>query len=159
MFLAGWVLVLTHLPASVLDTEAIGQLYRVRWQVELSIKRLKSLLNWDRLRARQGSELAEVYLYGKLLYTLVLEKLAGKRFGRQWTCLDRKRQGTWWRIWHLLKQAIDAAIMMPWQWRPERYEACRKVMMERPRKRTLQTLPKPAIDLLERCRRLELSNV
>ena len=99
------MLVLTHLPAAVLDTETLGELYRVRWQVELYIKRLKSLLQLDRLRARQGSELAEVYLYGKLLYTLVLEKLAGKRFGRRWTCLDRKRQGTWWRVWRLLKQA------------------------------------------------------
>jgi len=62
------VLVLTHLPTTVLDTETVGELYRVRWQVELYIKRLKSLLQLDRLRARQGSELAEVYLYGKLLY-------------------------------------------------------------------------------------------
>ncbi len=152
------MLVLTHLPAAVLDTETLGQLYRVRWQVELYIKRLKSLLDLDRLRARQGSELAEVYLYGKLLYTLVLEKLAGNRFGRRWTCLDRKRQGTWWRVWRLLKQAIDTAIQMPWQWQTGRYEQCRKVMMERPRKRALQTLPEPVIDLLERCRTLGLSN-
>ena len=149
---------LTHLPGTVLDTETLGQLYRVRWQVELYIKRLKSLLQLDRLRARQGSELAEVYLYGKLLYTLVLEKLAGNRFSRRWTCLDRKRQGTWWRVWRLLKQAIDMAIQMPWQWQAGRYEQCRKVMMERPRKRTLQTLPEPVIDLLERCRTLGLSN-
>ena len=153
------MLVLTHLPAAVLDTETLGQLYRVRWQVELYIKRLKSLLDLDRLRARQGSELAEVYLYGKLLYTLVLEKLAGERFGQRWTCLGRKRQGTWWQLWHLLKRAIDTAIQMPWQWQAQHYEQCRKVMMERPRKRTLQTLPEPVIDLLERCRKRGLTNV
>ncbi|GEM_PF-4965548 len=31
-------------------------------------------------------------------------------------------------------------------------------MMERPRKRALQTLLEPVIDLLERCRELGLSN-
>ncbi|WP_051149721.1 transposase [Methylohalobius crimeensis] len=158
MSLAGWVLVLTHLPPELLPTETLGELYRLRWQVELYIKRLKSLLAWDRLRARQGSELARVYLYGKLLYTLVLEQLAGQRFGRQWTCLDRPRQGTGWRLWQLLKQAIDTAIQAPWHWQTQNYDPCRKVMMERPRKRALQTLPGPVIELLAHCRKQGLSN-
>ena len=38
-----------------------------RWQVELAIKRLKSLLNIDQLRAKKNSALADLYLHGKLL--------------------------------------------------------------------------------------------
>jgi len=79
------VLVLTHLPATLIDAKTIGELYRVRWQVELYIMRLKCLLELDRLRARQGSD------------------LAGKRIGRQWTYLAQRRQGSWWRVWQLHK--------------------------------------------------------
>jgi IS4 transposase len=50
-----------------LPTATLAALYRVRWQAELAIKRLKSLLDIDRLRAREHSALAELYLHGKLL--------------------------------------------------------------------------------------------
>jgi IS4 transposase len=42
-------------------------LYRVRWPVELVIKRLKSILHIDQLRARKDSLLADLYLHGKWL--------------------------------------------------------------------------------------------
>ena len=67
LYLSGWVLILTTLPTELLDTQAISDLYRVRWQIEIFIKRLKSILNIDCLRARQNSSLAELYLYGKLI--------------------------------------------------------------------------------------------
>jgi hypothetical protein len=64
-FLAEWVLVFTTLPPSA----TIAALYRVRWQVERVIKRLKRLLDLDRLRAREPRALAELYWHGKGLYT------------------------------------------------------------------------------------------
>jgi hypothetical protein len=67
LVLAEWVLIFTTLPPAVLPTATVAALYRVRWQVELVIKRLKSLLDIDRLRAREHSALAELYLHGKLL--------------------------------------------------------------------------------------------
>jgi ABC-type protease/lipase transport system fused ATPase/permease subunit len=57
--LAGWVLVWTSLSPDVLDADAVMSLYRSRWQVELAIKRWKSILDADALRARYGSPLAE----------------------------------------------------------------------------------------------------
>jgi hypothetical protein len=48
--LAEWVLIFTTLPPAVLPTATIAALYRVRWQEGLVIKRLKSLLDIDRLR-------------------------------------------------------------------------------------------------------------
>jgi Transposase DDE domain len=74
LYLAGWVLVLTTLAPAVLSAETIMRLYRCRWQVELAIKRWKSVLDVDALRAKARSPLAEVWLHGKLLYALLLER-------------------------------------------------------------------------------------
>jgi IS4 transposase len=67
LVLAEWVLIFTTLPPELLPTATIAALYRVRGQAELVIKRLKSLLDLDRLRARESSARAELYLHGKLL--------------------------------------------------------------------------------------------
>ena len=67
LFLAGWVLVLTTLSPEVLSAQSVLALYRCRWQVELAIKRWKSVLDMDALRAKAGSPLAEVWLHGTLL--------------------------------------------------------------------------------------------
>jgi hypothetical protein len=55
LLLAEWVLIFTTLPPALLPTATLAALYRVRWQVELVIKRLESLLDIDRLRAREQS--------------------------------------------------------------------------------------------------------
>lgn len=71
---ANFVYVLTDLPADVLPAREALELYRLRWQIELAFKRLKSILNLDRLRAHDP-ELARTYLYGKLLAALMLDEL------------------------------------------------------------------------------------
>ncbi len=85
-------------------------LYRVRWQIELVFKRLKSILNMDCLRARKDSPLAEVYLHGKLLYAWIVEKRLCRRCGRDWNRLDQLRYATPWRIWTLLQRELTSAI-------------------------------------------------
>ena len=57
LFLAGWVLVFTTLAPAVLSAQTIMALYRCRWQVELAIKRWKSVLAMDALRAKAQSPL------------------------------------------------------------------------------------------------------
>ena len=51
LFLAGWVLVFTTLSPAVLSAQTIMALYRCRWHVEIAIKRWKSVLDVDALRA------------------------------------------------------------------------------------------------------------
>jgi Transposase DDE domain len=70
LFLAGWVLVLTTLSPALLSAQTIMGLYRCRWQVEIAIKRWKSVLDVDALRAKATSPLAEVWLHGKLLRSI-----------------------------------------------------------------------------------------
>lgn len=50
LLLAGWVIVLTSLPASTWSAEQVLQVYRARWQVELVIKRMKQVLRLAQLR-------------------------------------------------------------------------------------------------------------
>ena len=159
LFLSGWVLIFTSLPVRLLDTRAITALYRLRWQVELTMKRLKSVLDIDRLRADKDSPLAEVYLYGKLLYAAVLEKLVAKRFGAAARRLDATRSHTPWRLWQLLSKALCSAVMACFPARPIYRQQALKSLCERPRKRKLQTLPKPVLELLELCRSMGVSAV
>jgi hypothetical protein len=63
--LAGWGLVCTPLAPEGLSAETIMRLYRGRWQVERAIKRWKSVLAVDALRAKARSPLAEGWLHGK----------------------------------------------------------------------------------------------
>jgi hypothetical protein len=78
--------------------------------VELGIKRWKSLLDVDALRARQGRPLAERWLHGKLLYALLVDRRMRRTLGDQWGRLDGHRRATWWRPWKLLPQALVPLI-------------------------------------------------
>ena len=73
LLLAGYVVVLTNCEAAV-TPEQILEVYRLRWQIELLFKRLKSLLHLDHLRARDP-DLAQTYLLAKILAALLAEEL------------------------------------------------------------------------------------
>jgi hypothetical protein len=148
--LAGWVLVFTTLAPGVLSPQTIMALYRCRWQVEIAIKRWKSVRNVDALRAKANSPLAEVWLHGKLLYALMLERRMRRQLGDSWGRLDRERVGTWWRVWGLLKDELAPMITGALFWKEDAWAACLKVLMERPRRRPLQQLPPEAMDVLYR---------
>jgi hypothetical protein len=156
LFLAGWVLVFTTVPPEVLGTETVMALYRLRWQVELAIKRLKSVLDLDQLRAKQGSPLADVWLHGKLLYALCVDKYARRRVGDDWSRLEERRPATWWRVWKILRREVAEWIIGVPHWRQDQWQACFEVMQERPRRRKLQALPQSINPLLEVCRKAGL---
>ena len=141
LFLAGWVLVWTSLPPEVLSAETLLQLYRVRWQVELAIKRCKSLLDLDALRARQGSPLADLWLHGKLLDALLVDKRLRRTMGAHWGSLDGERTATWWRPWKLMHQTLIPRLTGALYWPEQGWSHSLTVLAERPRHRTLQRLP------------------
>lgn len=71
---AEWLLVVTSLPAS----DSAGQvleIYRLRWQIELAFKRIKSLSHIDRLPAKD-KQLARSWLYANLIAAVLLDDLA-----------------------------------------------------------------------------------
>ena len=70
---AGYVFVFTTLDASYSATQVL-ELYRMRWQIELVFKRLKSLLGLGHLK-KHDEEAAKAWLQGKLLVACLIEKL------------------------------------------------------------------------------------
>lgn len=68
---AGYFFVLTNLPPAV-SAESVLQLYRVRWQIEMKFKTLKSVLHLDNVPARNDESL-RVYVLAKLLVALLID--------------------------------------------------------------------------------------
>lgn len=67
-----YVIVATSLPESI-STEQILELYRMRWQIELVFKRLKSIFGGEFCAKKK--EAVEAWFYGKLLLATVCEIL------------------------------------------------------------------------------------
>lgn len=71
---AQWLLLFTTLSEQQLDDHACCAWYRLRWQIELTFKRLKSLAQLGHLPKRDPVSI-EAWLYGKLLAALLTERL------------------------------------------------------------------------------------
>ena len=72
---AKYVLVFTTLPAAEASTEEVLEAYRLRWQVELTFKRLKSIAQIGHV-PKHNDQSSRAWLYGKLLVALLSQKLA-----------------------------------------------------------------------------------
>jgi hypothetical protein len=87
-----WVVVLTTLAEETLGTQEVLEWYRVRWQVELAFKRLKSLADAGHLPKRDKDS-SSAWIYGKLLIALLAEKMqryaaAFSPWGARWMDQD-----------------------------------------------------------------------
>jgi IS4 transposase len=71
--LAGYLFVLTNLPTEI-SAESVLQLYRLRWQIEIKFKTLKSLFHLGDVPARKDESL-RVYVLAKLLVALLIDSL------------------------------------------------------------------------------------
>lgn len=139
LYLAEWMITLTSFKPEQLSAESIGKVYRARWQIELVIKRLKSILNLDALRATRGSTLARVYLLGKSLYALIIETRALR--------LSRTREVDW-RVWRIVADHIRTWITLSHLLDPNLKQDVLKVLKERPRKR--QRLRTKIADIIQK---------
>ena len=148
LLLAGWVRVLTTLAPEQLAAKTVLAVYRTRWQVARAIKRWKRRLDADALRARDRRPLAALWLHGKWLYALMLERRMRRTMGDAWGRLDRERQATWWRPWKLMHETITPRITGALCWPEQGWDACLDVLRERPRRRTLHRLPPEACAVL-----------
>jgi hypothetical protein len=113
---AGYVLVLTNLPAEEWSAEQVLDLYRIRWQVEMLIKRMKSELHLDHLRARDP-ELAQTYLLGKLLAIVLLDMLTEDvtQSVPDWlTSLDQPISP--WRLAKVIWRLLHSILLGPVTW-------------------------------------------
>ena len=72
---AEFMILVTSLPTEGYSAADILAVYRLRWQIELAFKRLKSLLHIDRLptRTERGSR---SWLYAHLILALLCDDLS-----------------------------------------------------------------------------------
>jgi len=127
---AEWTMIISSLPPSQISGAEIGEVYRLRWQIEKVIKRLKSLLQLDKLRAKIGSQLAKVYLLGKSIYALLIEKLSGT---------SQANQELEWRMWKMVMEQVRPIITQVSEWKEENKELAMRELRERKRHRKRQT--------------------
>jgi hypothetical protein len=69
----GYTFVLTNLPEEI-SAESVLSLYRLRWQIEMKFKTLKSVLHLDRAPVRTDQGL-RVHVFAKLLIALLIDSL------------------------------------------------------------------------------------
>jgi hypothetical protein len=74
VYAAGFVYVWTTVPRDVLDAAGVLELYRMRWQIELSFKRMKSILGLGQLPKNTGAS-CRAWIHGKLLVAMLIERL------------------------------------------------------------------------------------
>jgi hypothetical protein len=72
---AGYLMLLTSLPAAQHSSEAVLSIYRNRWQIELGFKRLKSLGDIDGLPTADP-DLTRAWLLAHLIAAVLTEDLA-----------------------------------------------------------------------------------
>jgi transposase len=81
---AEYVVVLTTLPAGEYSATQVLALYRLRWQIELVFKRLKSLMQLGHV-PKTNDQSARAWIQAKLLVALIIERLSDEaRFFSPW---------------------------------------------------------------------------
>jgi len=68
-----YIVLATNLPDTITDDQVL-ELYRLRWQVEIHFKRLKSILDFGELPKRR-SESVMAWLNGKMMVALLIERI------------------------------------------------------------------------------------
>lgn len=72
---ACYVMVFTTLTGELASGERVLECYRLRWQIELTFKRLKSIVELGHV-PKQNDQSSRAWLYGKLFIALLTQKLA-----------------------------------------------------------------------------------
>jgi hypothetical protein len=75
---ANHIILLTSLSRDAFPAASVATLYRVRWQIELAFKRMKSILHIDHMPARDP-DLARAWLHAHLLFALLIDEIAAEQ--------------------------------------------------------------------------------
>ena len=142
LFACGYILLLTNLPVSHWSTAQVLDLYRLRWQIELLFKQLKSLLNFANLRA-QDPHLAQTYLLGKILALLMLETLTSSAAAQvpDWFFSPLRPISTW-RLTTLLFAHLRQIVqgLIDWPLILQKLPKLQRFLCDAPRRRRKQSL-------------------
>jgi hypothetical protein len=104
----GYLMLVTSLPAAVPASEVL-EAHRLRWQVELAFKRLKTLLGLGRLPAK-GEALARSWLLAHLIVALLIEDTSRPLLDSLPPPAAPRRCTSLWRVTQALRDALLVAI-------------------------------------------------
>ncbi len=104
----GHLMLATSPPAEVSAAEVL-EAYRLRWQVELAFKRLKTLLGLGRLPAK-GEALARSWLLAHLIVALLIEDTSRQLLESLPPPAAPRRCTSLWRVTQALRDAMLVAI-------------------------------------------------
>ena len=104
----GYLMLVTSLPAEVSAAEVL-EAYRLRWQVELAFKRLKTVLGLGRLPAK-GEALARSWLLAHLIVALLIEDTSRQLLDALPPPAAPRRCTSLWRVTQTLRDALLVAI-------------------------------------------------
>ncbi|MFH0980803.1 MAG: transposase [Planctomycetota bacterium] len=71
---ASYVTLFTTLPKAEFPARRILEWYRLRWQIELAFKRMKSIMHFGQL-PKHAAASCRAWLHGKLLVAMLVERL------------------------------------------------------------------------------------
>lgn len=77
--LLAWVIVVTDVPAEKLSTEAVLEIYRMRWQIEIVFKNWKSNFEIGKV-GQAGKDYFECLLYGKLILITLMTTIYSRMY-------------------------------------------------------------------------------
>ena len=104
----GYLMLVTSLPSQVSAAEVL-EAYRLRWQVELAFKRLKTLLGLGRLPAK-GEALARSWLLAHLIVALLIEDTSRQLLDSRPPPATPRRCTSLWRVTQALRDALLVVI-------------------------------------------------
>ena len=133
---ADWLVLLTTLDAATWPVERVMALYRLRWQIELAFKRLKSQLRLAELPAKDP-QLARACILAKLILALLADRLVDGQRRPFRHGPARARRPAWWRLTRLALLSLLAALLGTCRlaaWRAKR-RRLERLLAEPPRRR------------------------
>lgn len=104
-----YIFLFTTCSEAELGVEDVLEIYKFRWQIEFFFKRLKSIIDLDKIKAKHD-KLCDTFILGKLLAMLIIEKilfLCGI-FGSGQESLSRPV--SLWRVVKSLYKTLQTAI-------------------------------------------------
>jgi len=110
---AGFMMLLTSLSEARATAEEVVRLYRMRWQIELAFKRLKSLGGFAELRA-SDPRLARTWLLAHLIAAVLIETSLGEALDSppELTASGMARPPSLWRAWQAAHRRLQGAIFV-----------------------------------------------
>ena len=142
IFAAGYIILVTNLPAETWPAAEVVDIYRYRWQVELRIKRLKQIGKLSEMRCFNPAVAISI-LYAKVVVALLVEQATtALQEAVPWWWEDQERPANTWRIEQRMMARITHHIR-GWEWAITPIgttAAHQRIFRDAPRTRTLQTV-------------------